>query len=182
MAQSQPRFTSPITPLNSPAGASPSLRSLFPHVKPACITSVITHDLVALDLYKLDKRVKDPTPQLLVDASGTVGMGSIKLRAYKTLNSVTFPLHVYFAVLGAHLRSVAPLVYFWRYITHIESLALEYGWSTVFEYHTLFFDLRQEDMFGGLYDNWGSPDANLLCVHFYPFKKVSQVVKNPSAK
>ncbi|KAF8193563.1 hypothetical protein K438DRAFT_1969468 [Mycena galopus ATCC 62051] len=120
--------------------------------------------------------------QLLVDASDTVGMGFTKLRTYKTLNSVTFPLHVYFAILGAHLRSVAPSVYFWPYITHIESLALEYEWSAVFEYHTLFFDLRQEDMLGWLYNNWGSPDANLLCVHIYPFKKVAKVVKNPSTK
>ncbi|KAJ7346124.1 hypothetical protein DFH08DRAFT_745946, partial [Mycena albidolilacea] len=182
LPQSQSQFVPPIAPLNSPAGASPSFRSLFPHVKSACITSVITHDLPALDLYKLDKRVKDPTPQLIIDASGTVAMGSTKLRTYKTLNSVTFPLHVYFAILGAHLRTVAPSVYFWCYITHIESLALEYEWSAVFEYHTLFFDLRQEDMLSELYSNWGLPDPNLLCVHVYPFKKAVQVAKPPSTK
>ncbi|KAJ7808444.1 hypothetical protein B0H14DRAFT_2380583, partial [Mycena olivaceomarginata] len=154
----------------------------LPHVKSACITSVITYDLPALDLYKLDKRVKDPTPQLLVDASGTMAMGSTKLWIYKTLNLVTFPLHVYFAILGTHLRTVAPSVYFWHYITHIESFALEYEWSAVFEYHTLFFDLRQEDMLSGLYSNWGLPDPNLLCIHVYPFKKAVQVAKPPSTK
>ncbi|KAJ7861989.1 hypothetical protein B0H14DRAFT_2575650 [Mycena olivaceomarginata] len=137
MPQSQPRFTPPIAPINSPA--------------------VITHDLVALDLYKLDKRVKDPTPQLLVDMSES-GNRWDGLHKAQGLQNPKF----------GHLSPPCLFRHPWR---APESLALEYEWSAVFEYHTLFFDLRQEDMLGGLYDNWGSPDANLLCVHVYPFKK-----------
>ncbi|KAJ6605244.1 hypothetical protein DFH09DRAFT_1067523 [Mycena vulgaris] len=55
-------FTPPIAPLNFVAAASPSLRNLFPDIEPACITSVITHELRAADLYKLDPRLKDSDP------------------------------------------------------------------------------------------------------------------------
>ncbi|KAJ6556883.1 hypothetical protein B0H10DRAFT_2241117 [Mycena sp. CBHHK59/15] len=57
-----PKFTAPLAPLDSAAGASPSLRSLFPDIEPACITAVIAHELKATDLYKLDTRVKDLEP------------------------------------------------------------------------------------------------------------------------
>ncbi|KAJ7779568.1 hypothetical protein B0H14DRAFT_2961949, partial [Mycena olivaceomarginata] len=105
-------------------------------------------------------------------------MNASKNKTYKVLNSVTLPLHIYFAILGAHLaaKSVAPTVYFWRYISHIETLALEYEWPAVLEYHTLFFNQRQEEMQAGVYAHWGSPDPDLLCVHVYPHKKAIQAV------
>jgi hypothetical protein len=71
---------------------------------------------------------------------------------------------------------VAPTVYFWRYISHIETLVLEYEWPAVLEYHTLFFNQRQEEMQAGVYAHWGSPDPDLLCVHVYPHKKAIQAV------
>ncbi|KAJ7861327.1 hypothetical protein B0H14DRAFT_2310673, partial [Mycena olivaceomarginata] len=128
----------------------------LPHVKPACITSVISHDFEASDLYKLDKRVKDTAPAYNFNAAGVLEMNASKNKTYKVLNSVTLPLHIYFAILGAHLaaKSVAPTVYFWRYISHIETLALEYEWPAVLEYHTLFFNQRQEEMQAGVYAHW----------------------------
>ncbi|KAJ7920575.1 hypothetical protein B0H13DRAFT_1867490 [Mycena leptocephala] len=105
-----PQFTAPIAPLNSPAGASPSLRSLFPDIELACITLVITHDLKAADLYKLDTRIKDADPTYSLSAGGTFEMNMSRHRAYKSISSILFPLHTYFT---AHLpaRSAAT-VYF----------------------------------------------------------------------
>ncbi|KAF8179823.1 hypothetical protein K438DRAFT_1977182 [Mycena galopus ATCC 62051] len=77
------QFTPPITPLNSPAGALLSLRSLFPDIEPACITAIITHDLEAADLYKLDARVKDAEPTYSLSAAGTFEMNMSKHRAYE---------------------------------------------------------------------------------------------------
>ncbi|KAJ7102861.1 hypothetical protein C8R44DRAFT_746828 [Mycena epipterygia] len=99
----QQQFTAPLAPLNSPAGALPSLRSLFPDIEPACIMAVITHELKATDLYKLDVRVKDAEPSYSLSATGTFEMNVSRHKAYKNWNSVAFPLHNYFAILTAHL-------------------------------------------------------------------------------
>ncbi|KAJ7840021.1 hypothetical protein B0H13DRAFT_1910887 [Mycena leptocephala] len=146
------QFTAPIAPLNSPAGASLSLRSLFPDIEQACIMSVITHELKVSDIYKLDTCVKDSEPTY-----------SLCRRAYKNLNSVLFPLHNFFAILTAHLpaRSAAT-VYFSRYLTHLSTLATEYEWATVLEYHTLFFNRQRNDMIEGSYDSWSASDIGLL--------------------
>ncbi|KAJ7789880.1 hypothetical protein B0H14DRAFT_2942447 [Mycena olivaceomarginata] len=142
----QPQFQPPLLPLNSPAGASPSLRSLFPDIEPACITAVIAHELKASDLYKLDTRVKDSEPTYSLSATCAFEMNNSKHKTYKNLNSVAFPLHTYFAILTAHLPNrSASSVYFYRYLTHIATLATEYEWPAVFEYHTLFFNRRRGD-------------------------------------
>ncbi|KAJ6486470.1 hypothetical protein C8R47DRAFT_958944, partial [Mycena vitilis] len=158
--------------LNSPAGASLSIRALFPDVESACITAVITHELKASDLYKLDTRVKDSEPTYSLSAAGTFEMNVSRHKAYKNLNSITFPLHNYFAILTAHLpgRS-ASTVYFYRYLTHLSTLATEYEWAAVLEYHTLFFNRRRGDMLAGSYDGWGVSDIGLLSSFVYPHRK-----------
>ncbi|KAJ7743762.1 hypothetical protein B0H16DRAFT_1322458 [Mycena metata] len=178
----QPQFQPPLLPLNSPAGASPSLRSLFPDIEPACITAVITHDLKASDLYKLDTRVKDSEPTYSLSATGTFEMNNSKHKTYKNFNSVAFPLHAYFAILTAHLpdRSAAT-IYFYRYLTHIATLATEYEWPAVFEYHTLFFNRRRNDMLAGEYDGWGSSDIGLLSSHVYPHRKAISITPAKAA-
>ncbi|KAJ7892379.1 hypothetical protein B0H13DRAFT_1625621, partial [Mycena leptocephala] len=168
-------------PLNSPAGASLSLRTLFPDVEPACITAVITHDLKASDLYKLDVRVKDSEPTYSLSAAGTFEMNMSKHKAYKNLNSIIFPMHVYFAILTAHFpaRSAAT-VYFYRYLSHLTTLATDYEWAAVFEYHTLFFNHRRSDMLAGSYDGWATPDIGLLSNYVYPHRKqISPAAKVP---
>ncbi|KAJ7203373.1 hypothetical protein GGX14DRAFT_306827, partial [Mycena pura] len=158
----------------SPAGALPSIRSLFPDIESACITAVITHELKASDLYKLDTRVKDSEPSYSLSASGSFEMNVSKHKAYKNLNSVAFPLNTYFAILTAHLapsKSIAPCVYFYRYLTHIATLATEYEWPAVFEYHSLFFNRRRGDMLTGAYEGWGSSDIGLLSSYVYPHRK-----------
>jgi hypothetical protein len=168
----QPQFQPPLLPLNSPAGASPSLRSLFLDIEPACITAVIAHELKASDLYKLDTRVKDSEPTYSLSATGAFEMNNSKHKTYKNFNSVAFPLHTYFAILTAHLPNrSASSVYFYRYLTHIATLATEYEWPAVFEYHTLFFNRRRGDMLAGSYDGWGSSDIGLLSSYVYPHRK-----------
>ncbi|KAJ7716278.1 hypothetical protein B0H16DRAFT_1476853 [Mycena metata] len=142
----QPQFQPPLLPLNSPAGASPSLQSLFPDIEPACITAVITHDLKASDLYKLGMRVKDSEPTYSLSAT-------------------------------------AATVYFYRYLMHIATLATEYEWPAVFEYHTLFFNRRCNDMLAGEYDGWGSSDIGLLSSHVYPhWKAISATPAKATSK
>ncbi|KAJ7860547.1 hypothetical protein B0H13DRAFT_1639475 [Mycena leptocephala] len=178
--QVQSQFTAPLAPLNSPAGASHSLRTLFPDIESACITSVITHDLKAADLYKLDTRVKDSEPTYSLSATGSFEMNVSRHKAYKNLNSIVFPLHNYFAILAAHFpaRSAAT-VYFYRYLTHLTTLATEYEWAAVLEYHTLFFNRRRGDMLAGSYDGWACSDIGLLSSHVYPHRKQINVTPKP---
>ncbi|KAF8166944.1 hypothetical protein K438DRAFT_1983988 [Mycena galopus ATCC 62051] len=166
------QFIPPIAPLNSPAGASLSLRSLFPDIKPACITAVITHDFEAADLYKLDARVKDAEPTYSLSAAGTFEMNMSKHRAYKSIGSILTPLHTYFAILTTHLAThTAAPAYFYRYLTHLFTLSTEYEWAAVLEYHTLFFNRRRNDMLAGSYDGWGASDIGLLSSYVYPHRK-----------
>ncbi|KAJ7855547.1 hypothetical protein B0H13DRAFT_1641828, partial [Mycena leptocephala] len=130
-----------------------SLRSLFPDVKSACVTAVITHDLEAADLYKLDIRVKDAEPTYSLSAAGTFEMNMSKHRAYKSILS---PLHTYFTILSAHLPNQP---------------APTYEWAAVLEYHTLFFNRRRNDMLAGSYDGWGASDIGLLSSYVYPHRK-----------
>jgi hypothetical protein len=127
-------FTAPIALLNSPAGASQSLRSLFPDIETAWITAIITHDLKAADLYKLDTRVKDAEPTYSLSSASTFEMNMSKHKAYKSLRSILFPLHTYFVILTAHLpaRSAATVYFYW-YLTHLSTLTSEYKWAAVLE-------------------------------------------------
>ncbi|KAJ6585808.1 hypothetical protein B0H19DRAFT_926532 [Mycena capillaripes] len=178
------QFTPPLAPLASPAGASPSLRSLFPDIEPACITAVITHELKASDLYKLDTRLRDSEPTYSLSSTGTFEMNVSKHKAYKTPSSILIPLRTFFAILAAHLPAhSAPVAYFFRYLTHLSTLTAEYEWAAVLEYHTLFFNRRRNDMLSGLYDGWGTSDIGLLSLHVFPHRKqVSLTPKGAGAK
>ncbi|KAJ7783462.1 hypothetical protein DFH07DRAFT_726930 [Mycena maculata] len=166
----QPHFTAPLAPLNSPAGASPSLRTLFPDIEPACIIAVITHELRAADLYKLDPRLKDAEPTYSLSPTGAFEMNMSKHKAYKTLNSILLPLNTYFSILTVHTHG-APAAFFHRHTAHLVTLASEYEWLAVLEYHTLFFNRRRGDMLEGLYTTWGAPDLALLALSVYPHRK-----------
>ncbi|KAJ6617981.1 hypothetical protein B0H10DRAFT_1670848, partial [Mycena sp. CBHHK59/15] len=155
----------------SPAGASPSLCTLFPDIEPACITTVITHELRATDLYKLDPRLNDSEPSYSLNAAGTFEMNVSKHKAYKTLNSILLPLNTYFGILTVHAANRALAAYFHRHTAHIVTLASEYEWAAVLEYHTLFFNRRRGDMLEGSYTAWGEPDITLLASIVYPHRK-----------
>ncbi|KAJ7258775.1 hypothetical protein B0H12DRAFT_999489, partial [Mycena haematopus] len=166
-----PQFTPPIAPLHSTAGASPSLDALFPDVKPACITAVITHDLEASELYKLDRRIRDSQPTWSLSAEGSIDLNASKHKAYKNLNSILVPMTTYFAILTAHLPARTPPVYFYRYISHLATLAPEYEWAAVLEYHIIFFNRRRSEMARGSYEGWATTDIELLSSFVYPHRK-----------
>ncbi|KAJ7198156.1 hypothetical protein GGX14DRAFT_374485, partial [Mycena pura] len=129
-----------------------TLVSLFPDVEPACITSVITHVLRAPDLYKLNPQTKEQEAGFRInELTGTLEVNTSKHRTYKTLESVTTPLHIYFGILSAHISTRSAIVYFFRYLTHLNKLAAEYEWAAVHEYHTLFFNRRLAEMSSGDY-------------------------------
>ncbi|CAK5284822.1 unnamed protein product [Mycena citricolor] len=99
------QFAPPLPPLDSPAGAHPSLRSLFPDVEPAVILAVLSHELKAQDLYKLDARVNELDATFTLNASGVFERNVAGHKQYATPATVIHPLHVYFSILAAHLSS-----------------------------------------------------------------------------
>ncbi|KAJ7758936.1 hypothetical protein DFH07DRAFT_722349, partial [Mycena maculata] len=177
-------FVPPIT--SAPAAGAlppPSLRSLFPDIESACITSVITHELKASDIYKLDPRLKDSESSFVLTGAG-LQLNDSKHKAYKNLNFIVFPLHTYFAILLEHIptssgRGVAS--YFLWYLTHLETLATEFEWAAVLEYHMLFFNQRRNEMLTGHYLAWGASDITLLSTNVYPHRKAAPSSKPPSA-
>ncbi|KAJ7608624.1 hypothetical protein DFH06DRAFT_1111148 [Mycena polygramma] len=178
-------FVAPIT-VAPAAGAlvPPSLRSLFPDIESACITSVITHELKGSDIYKLDPRLKDSESSFILTGAG-LQLNDSKHKSYKNVNSIIFPLHTYFAILLEHIpassgRGIA--AYFFWYLTHLETLATEYEWAAVLEYHVLFFNRRRTEMQNGFYTAWSSPDLTLLSTHVYPHRKAVTPSKPASPK
>ena len=134
------------------------INSAFPSVPKECITSVITHDFKAGDLYKLclsadPKQTEQP----------------VKAEPYKTPSAVLVPLQVYFAILSSFVSSSnVPLQFFW-YLDHLQYLVDEYEWDGVLAYHTFFFDERVREMkYGKCYANWGTPSYGWMSCR--PFK------------
>ncbi|KAJ6611725.1 hypothetical protein B0H10DRAFT_1809051, partial [Mycena sp. CBHHK59/15] len=150
--------------------------SLFPDIEPACITAVITHDLKALDFYKLDIQLKDSEPSYSLSTAGTFKINVSKHKSYKNLSSIIFPLHTYFAILMVHIPGCNAA----SYLTHIVTIAVEYEWMAVLEYHTLFFNRWRGNMLTGFYDGWSTPDITLLSMHIFPHKKMLNIT--PSSK
>ncbi|KAJ7786684.1 hypothetical protein B0H14DRAFT_2231534, partial [Mycena olivaceomarginata] len=160
-----------------------SLRSLFPNIKPACITVVITHELEALDLYKLDVRVKDSNTTYSFNVSGILEMDMLKHKSHKNFNSITLPHHTYFAILTAHLPSrTAATMYFYHYLSHLTTLVTEYKWPVVIEYHTPFFNRRCNDMLTGSYEGWATLDIRLLSSYVYPHRKAPNIMLSKLSK
>ncbi|KAF7312591.1 Integrase/recombinase xerD [Mycena indigotica] len=110
-------------------------------------------------------------------------MNVSKHKSYKNLNSVLFPLHTFFAILTAHLPArVGATAYFYRYLTHISTLATEYEWAAVLEYHTLYFNRRRNKMLEGSYEGWAEPEIGLLSSHVYPHRKPISVSAKATSK
>ncbi|KAF7293676.1 Integrase/recombinase xerD [Mycena indigotica] len=110
-------------------------------------------------------------------------MNVSKHKSYKNLNSVLFPLHTFFAILTAHPPRVwEQRAYFYRYLTHISTLATEYEWAAVLEYHTLYFNRRRNEMLEGSYEGWAEPEIGLLSSHVYPHRKPISVSAKATSK
>jgi hypothetical protein len=132
IAPGPPPFVPPIT--QSPiVGASPSIRSLFPNVEVACITSVVNHEFCTSDLYKLDSQYCDKETSFSFNGSmHEFEVSNCAAKDYKSLNSIILPLNVYFAILSAHIpnQQMIPLVFF-QYLSHLQKIASEYEWAVV---------------------------------------------------
>jgi hypothetical protein len=134
-----------------------SITSTFPSVPKKCITSIITHDFKAGDLYKLCLPADPKQAE------------ELKAEPYKTPSAVQVPLQVYFAILSSFVSSSdVPLQFFW-YLDHLQYLVDEYEWEGVLEYHTFFFNERVREMkYHNRYANWGAPSHVWMSCH--PFE------------
>ena len=139
-----------MTTLYPPAEALPILRATFLKIEEKLIESIITHQLLAQDLYKLQ-------PQY----TSKVDLREASL--YKNPGAVLHPLHVYFAILSEYLNYSAITFVFFRYLSHLRDLINVYEWPTVLEYHQSYFDHRVFDMHtSGDYGSWGLPEYKLM--------------------
>ena len=127
------------------------MTSTFPSVPKECMTSIITHNFNAGDLYKLCLPA-DPKQ-----------VEELKAKLYKTPNAILVPLQFYFAILSSFVSSPdVPLQLFW-YLDHLQYLVNEYKWESVLAYHTLFFNERVWEMkYSNCYTSWGAPHYGLM--------------------
>lgn len=183
-----PAYVPPIT-VNPAAGASPSpsLLSQFPTVEAATITSIVQHDLRANELYKLDSRYRDKSDRQILEFNGTnleVSSRDTVAKEYKSLNSVSVPIAIYFSILIAaitlnEVRTISQ--HFLWYTAHLVRLSVDYEWSAVLSYHTDFFNKRHCEMSGGDYTGWGRLDHDLDDLHLHGRRKHTASVKQPAA-
>ncbi|KIJ98418.1 hypothetical protein K443DRAFT_680851 [Laccaria amethystina LaAM-08-1] len=125
-----------------PAEALPVLCATFAKIEEKLIESIITHQLLAQDLYKLQ-----PQYTLIVQEPWCHSS----------------PLHVYFAILNEYLNHSTITLVFFRYLNHLRDLINVYEWPTVLEYHQSYFDHRVFDMrTWGEFGSWGLPDCKLM--------------------
>ena len=108
---------------------------------------MLSHNLPAEDLYKLDTRLKfNRSKQEFSLTSGklevTSATGAVK--DYPTPSSVFVPLSRYCLIMQKHTAQLADLgdlpSYFTAYMHHFHVLVTEYEWSAVRNYHMNFFD------------------------------------------
>ncbi|KAJ7742293.1 hypothetical protein B0H16DRAFT_1323406, partial [Mycena metata] len=79
--------------------------------------------------------------------TSTFEASTSRFTQYATFDIITFPLHNYFAILLAHHPDAYGLAaYFFSHLTHLQTLAADYSWDAVLEYHTLFFNRRTQEM------------------------------------
>ncbi|KAF6744095.1 hypothetical protein DFP72DRAFT_826402 [Ephemerocybe angulata] len=166
----------PFIPPPTTNGASTSLRSLFPDIEAAHITSIITHDFRGSDLYKLDSRYRDKEAAFTFNGStGQFETSNRAAKEYKTFDMLYIPLVAYFSILSAHLpgQPTVPLVFF-KFLVHLQKLARDYEWAAVLEYSIIFFNRRRMEMLeSGDYSHWALPDNGLMAEHIYAHRKVT---------
>ncbi|KZP17752.1 hypothetical protein FIBSPDRAFT_670926, partial [Athelia psychrophila] len=147
-----------------------SLLAQFPTVEAATISAILSHDLRATELFKLDSRYRDKTERQVLAFNGTsleVASRDSLAKEYKSLNSVSVPLGTYFSILLAavpitvisELRTLGQ--HFLWYTTHLLKLSADYEWAAVLAYHTDFFNTRRREMTEGIYVGWGRIDHDL---------------------
>lgn len=184
LAQEMKAYTAPsitgnnfIAPIPAANGTShTSLRSQFPDIEAAHITSIINHEFRASDLYKLDSQYRDKEASFAFNgATGQFETSNKPAKNYKDYNSLSIPLVAYFDILSYHVapqRNVA--TFFFRFINHLQEIAHEYEWHAVLEYTVVFFNRRRMEMLeNGDYSKWATADPALMTRHVFAHKKVT---------
>ncbi|KAF6744096.1 hypothetical protein DFP72DRAFT_1079053 [Ephemerocybe angulata] len=144
----------PFIPPPTTNGASTSLRSLFPDIEAAHITSIITHDFRGSDLYKLDSRYRDK--EAAFTFNGSTGQFETSNRAERVQN-IRHALHPPSRLLQHPISSSA-----WP--THRPALL---------EYSIIFFNRRRMEMLKRRLQPLGLPDNGLMAEHIYAHRKVT---------
>ena len=175
-----PAAVEPIPPFVPPPATPSSSESLldrFPFLSRSIILEIIRHDILPLNLYKLDINAQEKAADAkstvdIEDGRFTVRDRSGALKDYPTFASLLEPLLVYFNVLGAHAASsgnaqavFSLLEACTTYSSHLSLLSRDYQWSAVLTYHKHFFPCRQKEMAKGIYTGWLSTDANLIALY-----------------
>ncbi|KAI0695737.1 hypothetical protein BC835DRAFT_1345726 [Cytidiella melzeri] len=145
------------------------LASLFPHVDSDTLNAILSHELPAAELYKLDTRRIVDSQWDLVDLDDT----AVQFRSvpsareiYQNLDSLLIPLNTYFSILCVHgLSNGQPPTlpcHFFRYSSHLVKITSQYEWQAVLLYHFAFFARRCNDMLQGRYSGWDKIDVDLM--------------------
>lgn len=169
-----------------PTNAAPgeSILNHFPTISRSIVLEVIWHEIVPLNLYKLDVNATEKAAEAknLVDfEEGNITikqrMGGVK--DYPTFASLLDPLLVYFNILGFHAASsgqahavLAILDACAAYTTQLSLFYRSYAWTAVLSYHKHFFLRRQHEMLQGKFSGWKLADGNLTTLYLMPFLRM----------
>ncbi|KNZ80915.1 hypothetical protein J132_03615 [Termitomyces sp. J132] len=180
----------PAGAANSTSPASISLCTWFPDIEVVVIMAIIMHEFQAANLHKLDptNHNKD-TAYTFNSSTNQFEVSYCTAKEYKTPFSILVPLNHYLCVLGFYLlkSDTIPFV-FHQYMAHILELIAVYEWSTVYNYHSMFFNCQHAKMAASNYSGWGRPTSDLLDKHVYGHRKptppkapkASNAEQNPS--
>ena len=148
---------------------SVDLSALFPHIDEDILNAILSHDLPAAELYKLDTRRITESQWNMVDLEdSTVQVRSVPSarEIYRDLDSLLVPLNTYFSILCVHgLANGQPPTlpcHFFKYNSHLVKIASQYEWHAVLLYHFAFFARRCNDMLLGKYAGWEKIDVDLM--------------------
>lgn len=152
-----------------------SMTLFFSDIHPTTLRAVLTHDLRAEDLYKLDTKYgglpTDSGTTFTVARDGTlrVKRGKRIGKAFPTAYSLLLPLQRYFDILIMHTSTVDSLRivghYFMLYMQSLLNFLQRYSWPAVRSYHIHFFNARLLDMKLGHYSTWSALDMNLSATY-----------------
>ena len=158
-------YTYPPTPFQEVGDVA----SLYPHVDKDIMSAVLSHELPAAQLYKLDtRRIAEAQWQFVDLEDSTVSFRRIPsaIEIYKTLDSLLVPLNIYFSILCVHgLSNGQPATlpsHFFRYSSHLVKITAQYEWQAVLLYHFAFFARRCNEMLQGNYAGWDKIDVDLM--------------------
>ncbi|KZV92755.1 hypothetical protein EXIGLDRAFT_768675 [Exidia glandulosa HHB12029] len=168
-------FVAPTNTQNPLAGKSCIAR--YPHVEPAILQSVITHQLEFKSLYKLCARltrIAPPTQSVNISASGMLSITDASVsKAFPDAQALTDSIATYLGicafVIGAqHSASSGGFEHTWT-INHgilsftqlIHQLLPSYTWASVLAYAEQFYLSRRAEMAHGVYSGWLTPDLTL---------------------